>query len=56
MSSPIDPRPLPAAWLRVWRSVGLDVSGLEAPPERGTGGEVEVPAQEKNPHPQTRTP
>lgn len=55
MSSPIDPRPLPAAWLRVWRSLGLDVSGLDVT-ERGTGAEAEIPAPEKNPHPQTRTP
>ena len=33
MIYPIAPRPLPAAWLRVWRSVGLDVSGLEPHPE-----------------------
>lgn len=51
-----DPRPLPAAWLRVWRSLGLDVSGLEMTPERGTGAEVEIPAPEKNPPPQPRTP
>ena len=56
MIYPIDPRPIPPEWLRVWRSVGLDVSGLEVTSERGTVGEVEIPAPEKNPHPQPRTP
>jgi hypothetical protein len=34
MIYPIDPRPLPPEWLRVWRSLGLDVSGLEPHPEQ----------------------
>jgi hypothetical protein len=54
MIYPIAPRPLPAAWLRVWRSLGLDVSALDVT-ERGTVAEAEIPAQEKNPHPQPRT-
>ena len=45
MIYPIAPRPLPAAWLRVWRSVGLDVSGLEPP---------EPPAEQREEPPEER--